>query len=85
MTNRHKPCKHAGAKHARAFLCDISKNGKLNESLLAWRTTGLRLVNYISWAVMMMWKGKLNFRSPKAIVGMALMISNPSIEPSKGC
>lgn len=70
MTDQHRPCRHAGARHARAFLRDIPKNGKLNEWLLAWRTAGLRLMAYAGWAVKLILKGRLNFRSPKTVAGI---------------
>lgn len=52
---------HAGVRHAKAFLDDIQKTGRLNEGMMAIKTDGLlKSIGNIPFALRLMSKGKLN-------------------------
>ncbi len=52
---------HAGVRHAKAFLDDIQKTGRLNEGMMAVKTDGfVKSIGNIPFALRLMSKGKLN-------------------------
>lgn len=52
---------HMGVRHAKAFLDDIQKTGRLNEGIMAIKTEGIiKSIGNVPFALRLMRKGKLN-------------------------
>jgi succinate dehydrogenase / fumarate reductase, iron-sulfur subunit len=53
--------KHEGVRHAKAFLEDIQKTGRLNEGMMAVKTDGIfKSIGNVPFAIRLMRKGKLS-------------------------
>lgn len=79
---------HEGVRHAKAFLDDIEKIGRLNEAMMAVKTEGfLKSIGNVPFALRLMRKGKLSpaqmFPKPIKEVGEVRSIINAVKEAEK--